>query len=235
LLIATHRGLYRVPVGGQRAERVGESRQDTMGFTIVGPDHFLGSGHPDAKGFQAGDPPLLGLIESRDGGVTWRPISLRGEADFHVLRFLGERVYGYDASNNRFLVSVDGGVTWEKRQTPSPMLDVAVEPGKPQQLIAAGKKGLFRSADGGRAWEALGGMPGFLAWPTKQALYLLDASGRVHLSRNGGGRFQAVGDLGAEPAAFYAESERELYVALHDGSVQVSADGGRSWSLRSSA
>jgi hypothetical protein len=84
LLIATHGGLYRVAAGEQEAERVGESRQDTMGFTIVGPDHFLGSGHPDAKGFQAGDPPLLGLIESRDGGQTWRPISLRGEADFHV-------------------------------------------------------------------------------------------------------------------------------------------------------
>jgi hypothetical protein len=233
LLIATHGGLYRVPEGEQIAERVGESHQDTMGFTVVGPDHFLGSGHPDAAGFQAGDPPLLGLIESRDGGNSWRPISLRGQADFHVLRFFHNRVYGYDASNNRFLVSADGGATWEQRRPPAPMLDVAVNPANPQGLIASGEDGLFRSTDGGGAWEGLGGAPGFLAWPTTRALFLVDASGHVQLSRDGGGRFESVGDLHAKPAAFLATSERELYVALHDGSVRASVDGGRTWRLRS--
>ena len=30
----------------ESAERVGEGLQDTMGFSVVGPDHFLASGHP---------------------------------------------------------------------------------------------------------------------------------------------------------------------------------------------
>jgi hypothetical protein len=76
-------------------EPVGESHQDTMGFTIVGPNHFLGSGHPD----NLSQPSLLGLIESKDSGSSWKPISLLGDADFHVLRAVGRRVYGYDASH----------------------------------------------------------------------------------------------------------------------------------------
>jgi hypothetical protein len=36
-----------------------------MGFTIVGPNRFLGSGHPDLRDDL---PPLLGLIESTNRG-----------------------------------------------------------------------------------------------------------------------------------------------------------------------
>ena len=38
-----------------------------MGFTVAGPDHFLGSGHPDFRDTKLYDPnkrPLLGLTES---------------------------------------------------------------------------------------------------------------------------------------------------------------------------
>src|SRR5687768_187039 len=40
VLIATHTGLFRAAPGSEAAERVGDSYQDTMGFAIVGPDHF---------------------------------------------------------------------------------------------------------------------------------------------------------------------------------------------------
>lgn len=46
LIVATHYGSFRIPAGGDDAERIGESFQDTMGFTVAGADHFLGSGHP---------------------------------------------------------------------------------------------------------------------------------------------------------------------------------------------
>ncbi|MBW3550306.1 MAG: alanine:cation symporter family protein [Proteobacteria bacterium] len=38
------------------AERIGDRRQDTMGFTVVGPRRYLGSGHPDLRDEL---PPLL--------------------------------------------------------------------------------------------------------------------------------------------------------------------------------
>lgn len=45
LFIAAHSGLFRSPSESSSAEPVGPS-QDTMGFTVVGPDRFLASGHP---------------------------------------------------------------------------------------------------------------------------------------------------------------------------------------------
>ena len=49
LFVATHTGLFRAPQGEQTAKRVADRYQDTMGFTVVGRDRFLGSGHPDGR------------------------------------------------------------------------------------------------------------------------------------------------------------------------------------------
>ncbi len=78
LIVATHHGAFRIPPGGDEADRIGDSFQDTMGFTVAGRNRFLGSGHPDVKGMQAGQPARLGLIESADGGATWSALSLSG-------------------------------------------------------------------------------------------------------------------------------------------------------------
>jgi hypothetical protein len=43
-------------------------------------------------------PPNLGLIESRDGGETWKNVSLLGQADFHVLESAGRRIIAGSAS-----------------------------------------------------------------------------------------------------------------------------------------
>lgn len=234
LLIATHTGTFRVPASARKAVRIGESRQDTMGFTVAGPDHFLGSGHPDVQEAVDKDlPPHLGLIESRDGGRNWHTLSLLGEADFHVLRFAGERVYGYDASNDRLLVSGDMGRIWRSASRPAPLLDLAVDPTNGSRLVAAGEGGLYASADEGRTWRRLGRAVGLLAWPTFQRLYLVDAEGSVQRSADRGKRWTRVGSVGGQPAAFLAQTEQELYVALHDGTIKQSRDGGRTWSVRS--
>jgi hypothetical protein len=234
LFIATHTGTYRVPQGEQQAARVGDSRQDTMGFTVVGPNRFLGSGHPDPQAMREENlPPNLGLIQSTDGGRTWTSVSLLGEADFHVLRARGARVYGFDATNGRLLVSRNGGRTWSQRPIPGPLIDLAVHPQRPSQLVAATERGLIASADDGRTWRALGDNLGLLAWPHPARLLLVDGAGRVYASRNAGRRWSPVGDIGGQPAAFVAENAQELYVALHDGMVKRSDDGGTSWEVRS--
>ncbi len=66
LYVASHLGVFRVGEGGS-PERVADRWQDTMGFAVVGPGHFLGSGHPDLR---EGLPTSLGLIESTDGAET---------------------------------------------------------------------------------------------------------------------------------------------------------------------
>jgi hypothetical protein len=233
LFIATHSGTYRVPRGAARAVRVGEGRQDTMGFTIVGPDRFLGSGHPDPQAMREQNlPPNLGLIESTDGGRTWTPISLLGEADFHVLRSRGSQVYGFDSTGGRLLVSRDAGRTWSRRPIPAGLIDLALHPQRSSHVVAATERGLIASTDDGRRWRALSPGVGLLAWPAPRALLLVDGAGQVHVSRNAGQGWIAIGNIGGQPAAFYAAPGRELYVALHDGTVKRSADGGRSWELR---
>lgn len=234
LLIATHTGTYRVAPSARKAERIGNSRQDTMGFSVAGPNYFLGSGHPDVReAVEKNLPPLLGLIESRDAGKTWQSISLSGEADFHVLRLSGRRVYGYDASHDRLLTSPDSGRTWAEATLPTPLLDLAVDPTNADGVVVSGEGGLYNTRDGGQTWARLAPGVGLLAWPTPRRLYLLDLEGAVLRSANAGERWMEVGNIGGEPAAFVAQSNDELYAALHDGSIKHSKNGGRSWSLRS--
>jgi hypothetical protein len=234
LLIATHTGTYRVEPGEPKADRVGESAQDTMGFTVLGPDRFLGSGHPDInEAREKGLPGLLGLIESTDAGKTWEPISLLGEADFHVLRSARGRVYGFDVTNERLMVSRNAGRTWQERDEPGPLLDLVAHPASVNTLVASTESALFRSVDEGVSWQPLAEAAGLLAWPSVKRLYLVDGGGRVFESDDGGRDWRPVGEIGGQPAAFMAVSERELYVALHDGTVKRSLDGGATWRIRS--
>lgn len=83
---------------------MGDAFHDFMGFTVAGPDHFIGSGHPLLTEEL---PPLPGLIESTDGGHTWRSASLLGQADFHAMRAAHDAVWGSNSSDGALMVSVD--------------------------------------------------------------------------------------------------------------------------------
>jgi hypothetical protein len=234
LFIATHTGMYRVPRGETRAKRVTELYQDTMGFTIVGRDRFLGSGHPDPnEAREKGIPPLLGLIESRDAAKSWKPVSLLGQADFHILRFAGGMVYGYDATNDRLLASGDAGRSWRARTAPAPLVDLAVDPKESTHLLASAGPVLFESFDAGGSWDVQGTQTGLLTWPSRRDLFLVELGGQVFSSTDSGRSWARRGSIGGEPAALLGSSATDLYVALHDGTIKRSVDGGRSWSVRS--
>jgi hypothetical protein len=230
LFIATHTGLYRLDGDAERAERVGDRYQDTMGFTVAGPDHFLGSGHPDLR---EDLPPLLGLIESHDAGKTWTPISLLGKVDFHALRVRGQLLAGYDATGGRVMISDDRGRSWRSVRPPEPLIDLVVDPRSADRLLAAGENRLFQSADGGKTWRHLEEGTGLLAWPRGNRLYLLDGGGRVWFSRDGGRRWQQRGQIGGRPAALLATGSARLIAATHEGEIKLSSDGGVRWTTRS--
>jgi hypothetical protein len=166
LFVATHTGLFRAAEGQSRARRVAGRYQDTMGFTVVGPNRFLGSGHPDLREKL---PPFLGLIESADGGRSWREVSLLGKVDFHVLEASGQRIYGYgsdfDSRQPRFLASDDRGASWRQLQAPEPLIALAISPASARTLIAAGEQRVYSSRDGGRSWRTINApAAGLLAW-----------------------------------------------------------------------
>lgn len=231
LFIATHTGLFRVGPRESSAARVGDRYQDTMGFTVVGPDRFLGSGHPDGRD---DEPPFLGLIESTDAGRTWNSVSLRGHADFHVLEAAGEHVYGFgsdwETRRTQFLVSSDGGRTWAERDAPEPLIALAIHPDDTQHLFASGERGLYESTNGGRDWSERAGDPGLVDWRTADDLVLIGGGGEVMTSSDGR-KWTRGATVGGRPAAFEAERDG-LYVALHDGTIKHSRDGGRSWTVR---
>jgi hypothetical protein len=230
LYIATHSGLFQAARGEQRMRPIGDSAQDVMGFSVLGPNRFIGSGHPDPN--DTGSPPNLGLIESRDRGKTWKNISLLGEADFHVLRSSGERIYGFNGIEGRLLVSSDAGRQWARRTPPAAMYDLAIDPRDPNHVVASVERGIFSSADAGQAWRPLrDDTAGLLAWPAPDRLYLVDGQGQVQRSEDGGREWQPAGSIGGQPVAFTAH-DSELYVAVADSTVKRSTDSGATWAVR---
>jgi hypothetical protein len=234
LFIATHTGLFRAADGDLRAERVADRYQDTMGFTVLGPDRFLASGHPDGRERQ---PPFLGLIESRDAGRTWRSVSLRGRRDFHVLEASGDRVYGFgsdfETRRSGLLVSDDGGRSWDERRAPGTLISMAIDPRDRDRVVASSEERLYLSTDAGSSWRPLDAPPALLAWPQPRRVFAAALDGTVSRGDESLASWRPVGAAGGEPAAFDGERSGELYVALHDGAVKRSSDGGASWSMRS--
>ena len=231
LFIATHTGLFRSPEGDNSASRVGDSYQDTMGFTVTGPGRFLGSGHPDAR---SDKPPLLGLIESLDAGKSWHPVALEGKADFHVLRTVGQRVIGYDSIANRLLRITPGGEPTKLSKPRGTVIDLVIDPGDVRHCVAATDTGLYESRDGGRRWSRLERRrSGLLAYLKSHGLTLVRGDGVVERLASGG-VWRQVGQVEGRPGAL-ASHEDILYLAVQDGTVLQSSDGGRSWQQRVAA
>jgi photosystem II stability/assembly factor-like uncharacterized protein len=196
----------------------------------VGPGRLLASGHPDDR---SGTPANLGLLISNDEGRSWNPVALLGAADLHLLRTQKGRLDAFDLARNLFVTTTDFGRTWHTHRAPSFMLDLGFDPRSPGRVVASTAMGLLTSRDDGRTWRPLGGEQGSrLAWAGPADLYLIDPTGVVRRSRDGGVTRSVVGELGTEPQAFTAAADGTLYVAGSDHTVKISRDGGATWHTR---
>jgi len=228
LYVASHHGVFRLSDG--RVERMGKLIQDTMGFTIAGPDRFLGSGHPDIRNdtiLKKGDRPLLGLIESTDRATSWKGRSLQGEVDFHALAYAHGQVYGFDATSGRFMVSADS-TTWDTRSQIS-MSSFAVSPDDADTIISAAETRLMRSTDGGRSWQPAPPAPNlaFLSWSKSAGLWALGIDSSVHRSTDGGSTWTSAGRVSGRPAAILAD-DTGIVVATTTA-VSRSTNQGDTW------
>jgi hypothetical protein len=229
LFIATHTGLFRLDSNDRSPERVAGLYQDTMGFTVVGPDHFLGSGHP---GSIENDPPFLGLIESRNAGSRWRPVSLRGDVDFHVLEAQEKTVYGFgsdwETREARFLRSDDRGRTWTRLTPPEGLLGLAIDPQDPRVSVALGEQRAWLSRDGGATWRQLPIPGGMVTWTPELGLIAIDLEGVVRSASEPTGEWNEIGRLPGAPAALEGVGD-ELLAATHEAQVLSSRDRGKTW------
>ncbi|MGH3930819.1 MAG: F510_1955 family glycosylhydrolase [Pseudonocardiaceae bacterium] len=226
LYAASHHGLFRIQPGSE-PQRVGSSSQDTMGFFIIGPGYFLGSGHPAPGEDQ---PANLGLIESSDAGVTWAPVSLSGEVDFHTIDVKQGTIFGYDSQTQQIMVSSDR-TTWERRAQ-LPLADLAASPDDPQFLLGTTAQGLAHSADGGRTFIRITSAPTLklVDWSIENLIFGVGPTGIVGTSSDHGATWARLGTVEGVPAALATNGPDEVYVATDRG-IYASTDGGRNFTL----
>lgn len=151
--VASHEGFGAWTEDG--VERISDSSGDFMGFTVAPDGTFYGSGHP-GRGEEG--PSSVGLIASTDGGRSWEPVSLSGEADFHALAADEDGVVGYDANTGQLRLSPDGE-QWEDVNAPLGFIDLAADPTSGRVLGTNGQGVLVASEDGGRTFEAVPDAP----------------------------------------------------------------------------
>ena len=231
VLVATHHGLFSIDIEDSEAPKpapVSAEAHDFMGFTVVSDDRFLASGHPTfgSQEFADLERPLLGLIESVDGGRSWRSVSLAGAADFHALEAAHGLVYGFEGISGRLVVSDDGGESWEARSDQA-MHDLAVDPSDADHVVASTPAGLLESRDGGRSWTPVAEAPALVLvdWHQERGLWGLDDGGRVHSFDDGAG-WRLSAELGGSPQALLVDAEG-LFAATDDGTTTIhrSANG----------
>ena len=224
LYVASHMGVFRRQDDG-RLERVADRWQDTMAFTVVGPGHFIASGHPDLR---EDLPPQLGLIESTDAAQTWRALSLQGRADFHALDVTGDHIYGYDAASGSLLRTRDGR-RWRVIDR-APLADITADPSNPERLLATTPQGQLLAYNLGEgASQAKDGAPPLLLldWVEKDTVVGVSGSGELYLSRDSGTSWEPIPRVSGEPQAFDATPEAWHLASTHG--IYRSTDEGRTW------
>jgi photosystem II stability/assembly factor-like uncharacterized protein len=244
--IATHAGLVK-GTGDTDWQFVGDDRSDFMGFTVhpMVPGLMVASGHP-AEGSQAPNP--RGLMVSRDGGRTWRPLTLEGIADFHALtlsRADGDTLYGWNVGRNPGLyrVSLRTG-TWRRVDARGlgEVYALSAHPRERETVVAGTRSGLLVSRDGGQSWDSLGtALRGVTVTAvafhpeTLQVLVAYAVHPELGLvqSLDGGLTWTSLGwFLGRDDAVSHVAFSRAastIYLATFSSDVYRSADGGRRW------
>ena len=224
LYVASHLGVYTLTEDGTVA-RVADRWQDTMAFTVIGPGHLLASGHPDLR---EDLPVQLGLIESRDGAESWRPVALAGEADFHALESVDGRVWGFDAVSGRLLTTTDRE-EWTTVDEGAPVVDLAAGADPESVLVTTPEGRLLRYAVDGASGQVDGAPPVVLVDRAEDGrLVGVTADGVLHVAEADATRWRRAGEVPGAPQAFDA-SAAGWHVATTDG-IHRSTDEGRTWS-----
>ena len=238
-LLTTNRGFYKIDPKTKKVEQVrgtvtAGAASSTVGtfleLVATGPKTLLGSGHPDQQGAL---PAYLGFIRSDDAGKTWQILSRLGEADLHKIVDLHGKLYAFDAVLGAMLISDDGGRTFEERFTPRGLvIDFVVDPEDPKYLLASTEDQLYRSEDEGERWRAIAPGKGIrMAWAEGDTVLRADKDGTVLRSNDRGQTFDRIGRVPGEPYKFKTLDAQRHFLALSDGTIVETKDGGENWAV----
>jgi len=222
LYVAAHGGVFRLVDASLKL--VADRPQDTMGFTVVGPRHFLASGHPAPT--ELDRPNHLGLIESRDAAGTWTDKSLSGQADFHSLAPSPGGLYAYDSITATVMRTSDH-TTWTAMMT-GEVYDLAGHPTQPDQVLATTRSGVVRLVDKTQTAMETPALFAFLDWPTADILVGATVDGAVYRSPDGGTTWATAGQvdgqveaLAAQPPAWHVATDRGIFTSIDEGNDSV--------------
>jgi photosystem II stability/assembly factor-like uncharacterized protein len=225
LYVATHQGLFVYGESGP-PRRVGPVI-DLMGFGVLGPGQLYASGHPSAG---TGLPQPVGLIESADGGDSWRIRSRGGQSDFHALTVSDQGVLGFDGTLRH---SADWE-NWRELSGPKEIVDLAAAP-RGSTVLATTASGLQISTRHGESWTPVPGAPPLVLvdWTDGQRVVGVDVKGAVFTSQDASRTWRrAAGDPLGEPQAVGAgiiNGRLEIFVVNHEAILR-STDYGASFS-----
>ena len=225
LYVAAHGGVFRLQ--DRRLQLVAGRAQDTMGFTVAGPNHFLGSGHPDPT--DRDQPVHLGLIESRDAAQTWTPLSLAGAADFHLLEQGVDALYGYNSQSSSVLRTTDQK-EWDV-VLPAEVSDLAPHPTEPGLLLSITADGLVRTELNGQPTQ-LAEPTGLyqIEWPTPNLLVGISTSNGLYESTDQGRSWTLRSQLPDDQIDAFDVSSDSWHLAT-DQNLYTSPDRGITWDL----
>ncbi len=260
VLAAARSGLFASFDGGQAWAGLSYPPASAMEWTAVAvdpgnPQHVLAANNWNRA-----------ILESHDAGRTWRQTNAyfekptggwraiafapsdpatayAGSAGFYSAGSFDEQIAGRGV-----YVSHDGGATWTPANSSliqkAHVTGLAIDPHNPQQVYAATSQGgIFKSADGGQAWQAINqGLPGQAPRALSVAIDPADSKviyaglwqAGLYRSADGGATWRlsaaglnpeaSISDIVSDPA-----DPKVLYAAdLHSG-VYRSADGGATW------
>lgn len=194
-----------------------------------------------------------GLAALRGGSIGCIPVTSPQEsgqrAIGEVLASSRGKVY-VRTTGSRLFVGGGDPVRWRQKRTVAPGRLLAVLRGQGGDTIFAGYEALYRSANGGRSWVRLGcghvvdGVG--LAARQPSLIYLaadvLDGppqgvGGGLYRTRDGGRTWNHLSGLPWDPVAqavvINPRNVDDVTVALGDGGVAQSLDGGGNWSFSS--
>lgn len=243
LIVPAHFGIAVYRDG--RWNRAPGPLHDFMGFSVTHQAIYT-SGHP-APGSALRNP--LGLMKSVDGGKTWRPLGLMGEADFHEMAagYRTNVVYVVNTEPNSRMpraglyYTTDDGKS-RKRSAAAGLsgqvINIAAHPTEAGTVAAAAVSGLYLSRNFGASFRRIG-----RSSPVTAVLFDLDGK-HVYFVDKDAGALQRIGldglenaalrlpDVGKDFVLYIAQNParpNELAFATRARHVFLSTDAGRSW------